>query len=61
MQKNSVIFQSNESCTCAFCTFWGVGITPKPPSGCHASVGKTQQSERLTIRLSNHSTTQYST
>ena len=47
MQKKSVIFQSNEPCTCTFCTFWGVGITPKPPSGHHASVGMTQQSEIL--------------
>ena len=49
MQKKSVIFQSNAPCTCAFCTFWGLGITPKPRSGRHASVGTTQQSERLTL------------
>ena len=45
MQKNSVLFQSNEPCTYAFCTFWAVGITPKPPSGHHTSVGTMQQSE----------------
>ena len=49
-RKNSVIFQSNAPCTCAFCTFWGVDITPKPPSGRHASVGMTQQLERLALR-----------
>ena len=42
-------FQSNEPCTYAFCTFWGVGIEPKPPNGRHASVGTTQQSERLAL------------
>ena len=50
MQKNFCHFQSNELCTYAFCTFWGVGITSKPPSGHHASVGRTQQSERLALR-----------
>ena len=49
MQKKSVIFQSNGPYTCAFCTFWGVGITPKSPSGHHASVGMTQQLERLAL------------
>ena len=48
-RTNSVIFQINEPCTCAFCTFWGVGSTPKSPSGRHASVGMTQQSERLAL------------
>ena len=48
-RKHSIIFQSNEPRTCAFCTFWGVGIKPKPPSGHHASVGTTQQSERLAM------------
>ena len=48
-RKKSVIFQSNAPCTCAFCTFWGVDITPKPPSGHHASVGMTQQLERLAL------------
>ena len=49
-RKNSVIFQSNEPCTCAFCTVWGVDSTPKPLSGRHASVGMTQQSERLALK-----------
>ena len=49
-RKTSIIFQSNEPCTYAFCTFWGFGITPKHPSGRHASVGTTQQSERLALR-----------
>ena len=49
MQKHSVIFQSNVPCTCTLCTFWGLGITPKPPSGSHASFGTTQQSQRLTL------------
>ena len=49
MQKKSVIFQSNEPCTCKLCTFWGSGITPKTPSGRHASVGTMQQSERILI------------
>ena len=48
-RKNSVIFQSNELCTYAFCTFWGVDIAPKPPSSHHASVGMMQQSERLAL------------
>ena len=49
MQKKSVIFQCNEPCTCTLCIFWGVGITPKTPSGRQASVGTTQQSERILI------------
>ena len=30
---------------CALCTFWGSGITPKTPSGGHASLGTTHQSQ----------------
>ena len=46
-RKNSVIVQSN-----APCTFWGSGITPMTPSGGHASLGTTQQSQRLTLNWS---------
>ena len=34
---------------------WGLGITPKTPSGCQASLGTTQQSYRLTLRRSYNS------
>ena len=44
-----VTFQGNAPCTCAFCTFWGIGITPKTPSGRHASFGTTQQSLRVAL------------
>ena len=48
---NSVIFQSNAPCTCTLCTFWGQGIiTPKTPSGGHASLATTQQSQRVTLK-----------
>ena len=48
-RKKCVIFQSNAPCTCTLCTFWGLGITPKTPSGGHASLGTTQQSQRVTL------------
>ena len=32
-RKNSVIFQSNALCTCTLRTCWGLGTTPKTPSG----------------------------
>ena len=51
VEKNSVIFQSSAPCTCTLCTFQGLGITPKTPSGDHASVGMTQQSQRVTSKL----------
>ena len=35
-------FQSNAPSTCTLSTFWGLGITPKPPRGHHASFGTTQ-------------------
>ena len=38
-RKYSIIFQSNEPCAYAICTFWEVGSTPKPPSGCHVQIG----------------------
>ena len=47
--KNSVIFQSNAPYTCTLCTFWGSGITPKTPGGGHASLGTTQQSQRVAL------------
>ena len=50
-KKNSVIFQSNAPCTCTLCTFWGQGITPKTPSGGHASLATTQQSQRITLKM----------
>ena len=34
-----------------FVHFWGVGITPKTPSGCHVSVGATQQPQRVTLTI----------
>ena len=52
-RKKIVIFQSNEPCTYAFCTFWGVGITLKSPSGRHASVGTMRQSEGLALSETN--------
>ena len=50
-RKKCVIFQSNAPCTCTLCTFWGVGITPKTPSGGHASLSTTQQSQRITLSI----------
>ena len=49
VEKVLSFFQSNEPCTCALCTFWGLGITPKIPSGGHASLGSMQQPQRLTL------------
>ena len=49
-RKNSFIFQSNAPCTCTLCTFWGLDITPKTPSGGHTSLGMTQQSQRVSLR-----------
>ena len=37
-------------CTPTLCTFWGLGITPKTPSGRHASLVTMQQSQRVTLR-----------
>ena len=50
-RKNSIIFQSNAPCKCTLGTFWGLGITPKTPSGGHASLATTQQSQRVTLRF----------
>ena len=50
-RKNSVIFQSNAPCTCTLWKFWGLSITPKTPSGGHASLGTTQQSQRVTLKM----------
>ena len=38
-RKKSVSFQS--IAPCAWCTFWGLGITPKTPSGVHVLLGMT--------------------
>ena len=51
-RKKCVIFQSNAPCTCTLYTFWGLGITPKTPSGGHASLATTQQFQRVTLRNS---------
>ena len=53
VEKNSVVFQSNALCTYTLFTFWGLGIPPKIPSGRLASVGTTQQSERLALTIAN--------
>ena len=47
--KKCCHFQSNAECTCTLCTFWELGITSKTPSGGHASLGTTQQSQRVTL------------
>ena len=52
VEKNSAIFLSIALITLAnMCTVykWESGITPKTPSGGHASVGTTQQSQRLAL------------
>ena len=48
-RKNSINFQSNAPCTCTLCTFWASGIALKTPSGGHASLGTTQQSQEVTL------------
>ena len=51
-RKNSAIFPSNAPITLVnLCTGykWGSGITPKTPSGGQASLGPTQQAQRLTL------------
>ena len=50
VEKYYVIFQSNAPCSCTLCTFWGLGITPKTPTGGHASLSTTQQSQRVTLK-----------
>ena len=48
-RKNSVIFKAMNHVHVHFVHFGGVGITPKPPSGHHTSVGTMQQLERLAL------------
>ena len=58
-RKNSAIFLSSAPITLVnMCTGykWGSGITPKNPSGGHASLGMTQQSQSLTLIGPNSST-----
>ena len=49
LENNYVIFQINTPCTFTLCTFWGLGITPKSPSGGHTSLDMMQQSQRVTL------------